>query len=107
MSTMLSIFPKDENPTWLAIDDEQQVVYVDGEPCELTHQELSLLQELAQNIDRPVSRQELLRDAWGYVCPGETRTVDVHIQRLRKKLGFFCIETVYRRGYKLRAQEVY
>ena len=81
-------------------------VYVDGEPCELTHQEFSLLQELAQNIDRPVSRQELLRDAWGYVCPGETRTVDVHIQRLRKKLGFFCIETVYRRGYKLRAQEV-
>ena len=107
MSTMLSIFPKDENPTLLAIDDEQQVVYVDGEPCELTHQEFSLLQELAQNIDRPVSRQELLRDAWGYVCPGETRTVDVHIQRLRKKLGFFSIETVYRRGYKLRAQEVY
>ena len=106
MSTMLSIFPKDENPTLLAIDDEQQVVYVDGEPCELTHQEFSLLQELAQHIDRPVSRQELLRDAWGYVSPGETRTVDVHIQRLRKKLGFFCIETVYRRGYKLRAQEV-
>ena len=106
MSTMLSIFPKDENPTLLAIDDEQQAVYVDGEPCELTHQEFSLLQELAQNIDRPVSRQELLRDAWGYVSPGETRTVDVHIQRLRKKLGFFCIETVYRRGYKLRAQEV-
>ena len=106
MSTMLSIFPKDENPTLLAIDDEQQVVYVDGEPCELTHQEFSLLQELAQNIDRPVSRQELLRDAWGYVCPGETRTVDVHIQRQSKKLGFFCIETVYRRGYKLRAQEV-
>ena len=107
MSTMLSIFPKDENPTLLAIDDEQQVVYVDGEPCELTHQEFSLLQELAQNIDRPVSRQELLRDAWGYVSPGDTRTVDVHVQRLRKKLGFFCIETVYRRGYKLRAQEVY
>ncbi len=107
MSTMLSIFPKDENPTLLAIDDEQQAVYVDGEPCELTHQEFSLLQELAQNIDRPVSRQELLRDAWGYVSPGDTRTVDVHVQRLRKKLGFFCIETVYRRGYKLRAQEVY
>ena len=106
MSTMLSIFPKDENPTLLAIDDEQQAVYVDGEPCELTHQEFSLLQELAQNIDRPVSRQELLRDAWGYVSPGDTRTVDVHVQRLRKKLGFFCIETVYRRGYKLRAQAV-
>ena len=107
MSTMLSINPKDENPTLLAIDDDQRIVYVDGEPCALTQQEFSLLQELAQNIDRPVSREELLRDAWGYVCPGETRTVDVHIQRLRKKLGFFSIETVYRRGYKLRAQEVY
>ena len=106
MSTMLSIFPMDENPTLLAIDDERQVVYVDGEPCELTHQEFSLLLELAQNFGRPVSRQELLREAWGYVSPGDTRTVDVHIQRLRKKLGFFCIETVYRRGYKLRAQEV-
>ena len=106
MSTILSIYPKDENPTLLAIDDEQKVVYVDGEPCELTQQEFSLLQELAQNIDRPVSREELLRDAWGYVSPGETRTVDVHVQRLRKKLGFFCIETVYRRGYKLRAQAV-
>ena len=106
MSTMLSIFPKDENPTLLAIDDDRKVVYVDGKPCELTQQEFSLLQELAQNIDRPVSREELLRDAWGYVSPGETRTVDVHVQRLRKKLGFFCIETVYRRGYKLRAQAV-
>ena len=53
------------------------------------------------------SREELLRDAWGYASPGDTRTVDVHVQRLRKKLGFACIETVYRLGYKLRAQEVY
>ena len=106
MSTMLSIFLKDENPTLLAIDDDRKVVYVDGKPCELTQQEFCLLQELAQNIDRPVSREELLRDAWGYASPGETRTVDVHVQRLRKKLGFFCIETVYRRGYKLRAQAV-
>jgi len=107
MSTMLSIYPKEDIPALLAIDDEEQVVYVNGQPCELTQQEFNLLLELAQNIDRPVSRQELLRHAWGYVSPGETRTVDVHIQRLRKKLGFFCIETVYRLGYKLRAQEVY
>ena len=107
MSTMLSIYPKENAPTLLAIDEEEKTVYVDGERCALTQQEFSLLQELAQNIDRAVSREELLRDAWGYVCPGETRTVDVHVQRLRKKLGFSCIETVYRRGYKLRAQEVY
>ena len=107
MSTMLSIYPKEEKPALLAINDDEKVVYVNGQPCELTQQEFSLLQELAQNIDRRVSREELLRSAWGYICPGETRTVDVHVQRLRKKLGFSCIETVYRRGYKLRAQEVY
>ena len=102
MSTMLSIFPKDDNPTLLAIDDDEKVVYVDGEPCDLTQQEFYLLQELAQNIDRPVSREELLRDAWGYVCPGETRTVDVHIQRLRKKLGWQRrIRTIYKVGYCL------
>ena len=104
MSTMLSIFPREDNPALLAIDEEEHLVYVDGQVCELTQQEFCLLQELAQHADRAVSREQLLRDAWGYVCPGETRTVDVHIQRLRKKLGFGCIETVYRRGYKLRAQ---
>jgi len=107
MSTLLSIYPKEDIPALLAIDEKERIVYVDGHPCELTQQEFFLLQELAQNIDRPLSRQELLRQAWGYVSPGDTRTVDVHIQRLRKKLGFFCIETVYRLGYKLRAQEVF
>ena len=106
MSTMLSIFPQENAPVLLDIDEEEQAVYVNGEPCALTQQEFSLLQELAQHLGRPMSREELLRDAWGYASPGETRTVDVHIQRLRKKLGFSCIETVYRRGYKLRAQEV-
>ena len=106
MSTMLSIFPKESTPVLLDIDEDRQVVYVDGAPCALTQQEFSLLQELAQHLGRPLSRQELLRSAWGYVCPGETRTVDVHIQRLRNKLGLSCIETVYRRGYRLRAQAV-
>ena len=106
MSTMLSIFPREDAPVLLDIDEEEQAVYVDGQPCALTQQEFSLLQELAQHLGRAMSREELLRDAWGYASPGETRTVDVHIQRLRKKLGFSCIETVYRRGYRLRAQEV-
>lgn len=106
MSTMLSVNPRDNETALLAIDEEEKAVYVDGEICELTQQEFYLLNELAQNADRPVSREQLLRDAWGYACPGETRTVDVHIQRLRKKLGFACIETVYRRGYRLRAQAV-
>ena len=90
----------------LAIDEDEQKVFVNGDPCELTHQEYSLLLRLAGNADKPVSRHELLRDAWGSLSPGETRTVDVHIQRLRKKLGSACIETVYRLGYRLCAHAV-
>ena len=106
MSTLLSVTSEENNPTFLTIDEDERAVYVDGELCDLTQQEFSLLNELAQNADKPVSREELLRDAWGYLSPGETRTVDVHVQRLRRKLGFACIETVYRRGYKLKAQMV-
>ena len=85
----------------LSIDEEEQKVYVNGRPCELTHQEYSLLLRLAGQTDKPVSRDDLLRDAWGYICPGDTRTVDVHIQRIRKKTGLTCIETVLGRGYRL------
>lgn len=106
MSTLLSVKSGENSPAFLIIDEEEQAVYVDGQFCSLTQQEFSLLQELAQNADKPVSRQDLLRDAWGYASPGETRTVDVHVQRLRRKLGFGCIETVYRMGYRLRAQMV-
>ena len=106
MSTLLSMKPQENETALLAIDEEERAVYVDGQPCNLTQQEFYLLQELAQNADKPVSREDLLRDAWGYQSPGETRTVDVHIQRLRKKLGFACIETVYRLGYRLRAQAI-
>lgn len=106
MSTLLSVMTSENKPAFLTIDEEGKAAYLDGELCCLTQQEFSLLQELAQNPDRPVSREELLKEAWGYICPGETRTVDVHVQRLRRKLGFGCIETVYRLGYKLNAQTV-
>ena len=45
MSTMLSIYPKEEKPALLAINDDEKVVYVNGQPCELTQQEFSLQQE--------------------------------------------------------------
>ncbi len=97
---------KNQNAMLLTIDEDRQKVFVNGHACELTQQEYSLLLRLVEQADKPVSRQDLLRDAWGYICPGETRTVDVHIQRLRKKLGFGCIETVYRLGYRLCAQAI-
>jgi len=97
---------KNKNTALLSIDEDEKKVFVNGSLCDLTQQEYSLLVRLAGQPDKPVSRQDLLRDAWGYLSPGETRTVDVHVQRLRKKLGFSCIETVYRLGYRLCAQAV-
>jgi len=85
----------------LTLDAEERTVLVNGRRVELTAQEFALLNALMEKPDIPVSREQLLRTAWGYQSMGETRTVDVHIQRLRKKLGGDCIETVYKCGYRL------
>ena len=86
----------------LAIDEGERVAVLDGERVELTAQEFALLLALMENPDMPISREQLLRKAWGYQSIGETRTVDVHVQRLRKKLGVDRIETVYKCGYRLK-----
>ncbi len=86
----------------LRMDVEAKQVTKDGEPLALTTQEFALLQALMRSPDEAVSRQELLRTAWGYQSIGITRTVDVHVQRLRRKLGAASIETVYKTGYRLR-----
>ncbi len=86
----------------LRLDVEKRECTLDGESLPLTAQEFSLLQALMESPDSPLTREELLRTAWGYKDAGETRTVDVHIQRLRRKLGTSCIETVYKLGYRLK-----
>jgi len=88
--------------TELSLDESERVALLDGRRVELTAQEHALLLALMEKPDVPVSREQLLRKAWGYQSMGETRTVDVHIQRLRKKLGSDCIETVYKCGYRLK-----
>ena len=90
----------------LYIDDHRKKVFINGRECSLTRQEFSLLTELASHTDEPVSREVILKNAWGFQLMGETRTVDVHIQRLRRKLGAAAIETVYRYGYRLCAEAV-
>ena len=85
----------------LSLDEQERVAYLDERRVELTAQEFALLVALMEKPDAPVSREQLLRKAWGYQSMGETRTVDVHVQRLRKKLGMESIETVYRCGYRL------
>ncbi len=86
----------------LRMDVENRECTLDGDRLTLTAQEFSLLQALMESPDAPLTREELLRTAWGYHSAGETRTVDVHIQRLRRKLGTSCIETVYKLGYRLK-----
>ncbi len=106
MSDLLLYKTAGEDPRRLFIDDSDRSVYLDGTQSTLTEQEYLLLCELALHAGEPVSRAELLRTAWGYQSPGDTRTVDVHIQRLRRKIGFRMIDTIYRYGYRLRAYRV-
>jgi DNA-binding response OmpR family regulator len=77
----------------------------DGEILSLTHKEFELLCALVRNRNITLSREKLLATVWGYDYLGETRTVDLHIQRLRKKLGWEDrIVTAYRQGYRLEAE---
>lgn len=89
----------------LVIDAEKMAVEVDEKPCRLSEQEFLLLFALAKEANRVLSRDELLRTVWGFIIPGPTRTVDVHMQRLRKKTDLRCIETVLGKGYRLCAEE--
>ena len=81
-------------------------VFVAGREVALTPQEFMLLGVLVRNRNLALSREKLLQLAWGYDYEGDTRTVDVHIQKLRKKLGFEDrIQTVYKLGYRLSTKE--
>ena len=86
----------------VTVNFAQRKVFRGQNPVELTAQEFALLEVLIRNCNLALSREQLLEQAWGYVYEGETRTVDIHIQRLRKKLGWEKeIETVYKYGYRL------
>lgn len=84
------------------VDLDQRIVTVQGEEISLTKQEYDLLETLINNRNIALSREKLLDTAWGYDYYGDTRTVDVHITKLRKKLGWEnVIKTVYKYGYRL------
>ena len=89
----------------LEIHPEEETVSRDGERVHLTRTELGLLIELAAAGGRVVSREDLLRRVWGYDYFGDTRLLDVHIRRLRRKVEHDpdapeCVLTVRGRGYK-------
>lgn len=73
---------------------------VDGKLVELTNKEFELLKYLIENRNRVAERDELLNKVWGYDFTGETRTLDIHIRTLRKKLDTDCIKTVRGVGYR-------
>ena len=76
-------------------------VRVDGREVELTQREFDLLEYLLRHAGQVVSRDRLLESVWGFVYPGETRTVEVHVAQVRKKLGHpELIRTVRGVGYK-------
>ena len=86
----------------LLVDLTARRVVRGGETLELTPQEFALLEALVINRNLALSREKLLSIACGYDYEGETRTVDVHIQRIRKKLGLEQeIQTVFKVGYRL------
>ncbi len=84
----------------LRVDRARHVVLRDGEPVHLTKKEFDLLWLLIRNGGRVVSRETILARLWDYAADIETRTVDVHIRSLRKKIGDEMIETVVGVGYK-------
>lgn len=87
----------------ITIDVERHTVSDAGEPVRLTAKEFLLLQYLIEHRGRVLSRDRLLSDVWDYQYPGATRTVDVHVRRLREKLPFLekALVTVQQFGYKL------
>ncbi|MCY6356167.1 response regulator transcription factor [Clostridium sp. ZS2-4] len=81
---------------------DERVVKSNGNIIDLTLKEFELLNLLVENKGIALSRERILEKVWGYDYMGETRTVDMHIQRLRKKLNLEEeIKTVYKVGYRL------
>jgi DNA-binding response OmpR family regulator len=88
----------------IAVDADRHTVTLDGDAVKLTAKEFLLLQYFLRHRGRVLSRDLLLTDVWGYQYTGGTRTVDVHVRRLREKLPVLneAIETVKQFGYKLK-----
>ena len=86
----------------LTIDFTNVLATCDSAPVKLTNKEFRLLAALAKKHGRVVTRQQLLDEVWGYTYYGDARTLDVHIRRLRQKLGGCgdCIETLVGVGYR-------
>ena len=91
----------------ITIDEASYSAKVRGKPLDLTYKEFQLLHFLATHPSRVFTREQLLSEVWGYDYFGGTRTVDVHVRRLRAKLGDLeqLIGTVRNVGYRFNVDE--
>jgi hypothetical protein len=95
----------DDGHGGLVLDHDQRRVWVDGAEVALTFQEFELLAFLAAHPDTVFGRADLVREVWQREFAADSRTVDVHVSRLRHKLGRRygqCLVTEYRVGYQFR-----
>ncbi len=88
------------------IDPRAREIRIDGEPVELTQKEFELASHLFQNRGKLLSRMHLLKTVWGQTAEIDTRTVDAHVSRLRRKLDLTAdhgweVTSVYGHGYRL------
>jgi DNA-binding response OmpR family regulator len=87
----------------LLMDFDQQSAALDGRRMQLTRKEYDLFALLVQHAGQIIPRDALLMQVWGYGADIRTRTLDVHVRRLRKKLGGYAeeyIETIFGIGYR-------
>ena len=98
-----NISPDELNVAGIKLNSATRTVLVDGEKISLTFKEFELLRLFMSNPGMAFSREKLLSSVWGTDFLGETRTVDMHIKTLRKKIGPYSalIETVIGVGYRL------
>ena len=85
----------------LGIDQEKYLIYSNGETINLARKEFELINLLASKPGKVFSRQEIFNKVWGYDVIVGDRTIDVHIRKLREKIGMDSIKTVKGIGYKL------
>jgi DNA-binding response OmpR family regulator len=99
----LAAHPNCYQDAHLMVDLERETAYLNGEPLRLTYKAYSLLAFLVRHPGQLVPRETLLRLVWGYGSEIHTRTLDVHVRRLRKSLGRYgttYLETIFGIGYR-------
>ena len=96
--------------SFMTFDLSQRSLQIDRKEIPLTPREFDLLKYFVEHPEEVISRAELLKEVWGYELFGDERTVDVHIRKLRLKLGQYSaiapksILTVWKRGYRFTSQ---